>query len=172
MAYTLSRLLQYLWYKKPDNDFTEQIIQVLRKLINKNLIKGEHEDSELSFSDTEIDILNRIDITAACENKEIVARWCDYIQELDKVKRPTYIKQCYANYLEIYKATGNHEYLIRRLQLIRKAKGLFTNDLEEIYSITKKEVVQCDKPYRQKQLLTELAAIFKDERCQNEFSNF
>lgn len=32
-----SKLLQYLWYKKPDNDLDEQIIQVLRKLINKNL---------------------------------------------------------------------------------------------------------------------------------------
>jgi hypothetical protein len=164
------KLLECLWYKKPDNDFDKIIIQILKKLIKKGLIRGEDKVNELSLSDKEIDILNNIDIVASCENKEIVARWCDYIQELDKNKRPNYIKQCCANYLEIYKTTGNYEYLVRRLQLIRKAKGLFTTELEEICKSTRKVITISDAPYWQKQLLTELVVIFGTERCQKYYS--
>lgn len=164
-------LLKDLWRKKADVNFNRVILQVLKKLCQAELTKENFSDS-LSFTDEEMKILNNINIIDACENKEIVARWYDYVQSYDKIKRPKYLKQSCINYQEIYKATNNYAYLVRSLQLIRKAKGLFKSELEEIFDYTKNKLIICDKPFWQKRLLKELVFIFGSDLCQKEFSAF
>ena len=164
-------LLKDLWYKKADVNFDIQILQALKKLCHEELTKKNFSDG-LSFTNEEKEILNNVNIIADCENKEIVARWCDYVQSYDKIKRPKFIKQSYINYQEVYKVTNNYTYLIRSLQLVGKAGGLFKSELEEIFDYTKRELIICDKPFWQKQLLKELVPIFGSELCQKEFSVF
>ncbi len=166
------KLLECLRHKKFDINFNKDILEILQKLCRQDLIKESNLNNILSFTNKEKEILNSIDIMAACSNKEVVARWCDYIQELDNNKRPIYIKISCTNYREIYKSTKNQEYLVRTLQLIRKAKSLFTNELEEIYTSAKDEIIKSDTPYWQKLLLGEFVGIFGTEKSQRDFSSF
>lgn len=165
-----SALRHYLWSNRFDHNFNKSVFEVLHRLCVADLLNENTRIAKIAFTDKEQTILHNADITHVCKNKEIVAQWCDYVQEYDKQKRPTYIKQCCTNYVEVYKATDDYEYLIRQLQLIRKAKSLFSNELDSIYAYTINEVYVCDKPLRVKQLLTELVSIFSAKKCREDFS--
>lgn len=165
-------LLKCLWHKKIDNSFDKELLELLQKLCKYNLIERPNISSNLLLTDKEKEMLNSIDIISVCSNKEIIARWCDYVQDIDKNKRPSYIKVCSSNYGYVYITTKNHEYLIRRLQLIRKAKELFKTELEEVYTATKEEITKCNSSYWQKLLLTEFVSIFGTEKTQQNFSDF
>lgn len=167
-----SSLRQHVWSRRLDHDFNTDVLGILQKLCSADLLDKEASIASIAFTDEEKAILNNTDIIHVCANKEIVARWCDYVQEYNKHKRPAYIQQYCANYVEVFKATGNHEYLIRQLQLIRKAKALFSTELESIYTYSKDIVFDCDKPFRIKQLLIELVAIFSAERCKVDLTSY
>ena len=166
------KLLEFLWQKKYDNEFNQELLELLQKLCKADLIKETNLCNNVLLTSKEKETLISIDINVACNNKEVVARWCDCIQELDRNKRPLCIKVCSTNYFQIYKLTENYEYLVRRLQLIRKAKNLFTTSLEKIYTSTKEEIIKSNAPFWQKKLITETVGIFGIEKCQQEFSVF
>ncbi|GHA81179.1 DUF4209 domain-containing protein [Pontibacter akesuensis] len=163
------QLIKYLWAKRRDSEFDTQILDVLEKLCKPRV--GDLGDSaaNLSFSDSEVEMLKETNIVEVCKNKEIVARWCDYVQAIDRTNRPKYVKEASRNYLEIYKATGNCEYLVRKLQLVRKYKALYRDELEPLFEHVKEEISKKGAPYWQLRLIKESSSIFTPERCQAEF---
>ena len=162
--------LPYLWRKRTEPNSDPQLLDILQKLCRRDLINGEDEEANL-FSDAEKEILLSTEILIVCNNKEIIARWCDYIQRIDKQKRPAYIKQAALNYFEVYTATGDYQYAVRGLQLVRKAKGLFTNELASIYQQFVTIIRSSTAPFWVRQLTTPLVAIYGDD-CGRDFSSF
>lgn len=100
-----TELLSYLWRKKSGPNVDLQLLALLQKLCRTDLVNEPDLKSDL-FSEVEKEILLSTKILNVCNNKEIKARWCDYVQALDKQKLPTYLKQSALYYLEVHTATG------------------------------------------------------------------
>lgn len=165
-----SDLLANLWRKKADPDFNQQLLSLLQRLCKRSLLSEPGEELD-AISDSEKQILLTTEILTACNNKEIRARWCDYVQEFDKQKRPTYLKLAALVYFEIFAATQNYEYVVRGLQLIRKAKELFTKELDYIYKQSAAIIQNSSAPYWITHLLQQLVSIFGDD-CRRDFTSF
>ncbi len=163
-------LRSYLWRKQSDTNFNQPLRSLLGKLCLMEL-SGEEKERPDPFSDAEKELLLSTDILTACHNKEIRARWCDYVQVVDKQKRPAYLKQAALHYFDIYTAMEDYGYAVRGLQLVRKAKGLFTAELPAIYQRFTRIIHSSTAPFWVRELATPLVAIFGDD-CRQDFSPF
>ena len=153
------------------SDTEKQIKKAIQILCRIDLLNGKNLNENESLSENDLRILDNRDLVHQFHNKEIIARLCDYLHVTNKKDRPDLIKNACSAYLVIFETTNDYTYLIRRLQLIRKVKAIFSSELNNIYDEYKKIIYGCEFPYRQKQLFTELVSISQGNEI-NEFSSF
>lgn len=94
------------------------------------------------------------------KNKELRARWGEYLSIRFKKEKKAHLRKAVFQYLDIYSFNEDLDYLIHSLRLIKTAKGLFKEELESIYEIGKIAVSKLDKPFLQKEILVELYSLF------------
>jgi len=138
-------------------------IEVFINLCNqtlKNNIKIEEDELLDNFSSIE-----RI------KNIELRARWREYLYIRFPKEKKEHLKEAVSNYLEVFALTKEPKYLIHSLRLVKTAKALFKGDFERIYEIGKKELIELDKPFLQKEIIVELFSI-NPEKTKVEFGDF
>ncbi|MBZ4044657.1 hypothetical protein [Flavobacterium hibisci] len=92
-------------------------------------------------------------------NKEISAKWKDYLFNKVSENKKDNIKEAFVLYKDVYEETKNYSYLIRALNLVRKAKGVFEDQLKGIYEYSKNEFIICNSSFQQSQLIREIYSI-------------
>lgn len=153
------------------SDTDKQIKQAIQILCRIDLLNGKNLNENESFSENDLKILDNKDLAHQFQNQEIIARWYDYLHVINKKDRPDLIKNACSAYLVIFESTNDYTYLIRRLQLIRKIKSVFSSELNNIFNECKKIIYGCEFPYWQRQLFTEIVSIAQVNEI-NEFSSF
>lgn len=85
------------------------------------------------FSDQEKQILSELPDLDLLTNKELLARWLDYL--IRQSDRPNTLHKKIASqaYLDVYSSTGEKEYFIRALEIGRPVKKMFKDRFEEFY---------------------------------------
>lgn len=160
-----TELRHHLRSKKFDASFNQPLLEVLLKLVRVDLVPFEEDRYKNLFSEDESKLLSNPEILNKMENKEIVARWMDYLCSIQM--NPQYIRQVALNYLDIFKTRKKYDYLVRSLQIVKSKKGLFIDDIEGIFTFSKNVVIDCNHPYWQNKMLKELYSFFDDGRCKD-----
>ena len=67
------------------------------------------------------------------QNIEITGRWYEYLSHRFPNQKREYLKKTVLQYIEIFSNTECNDYLIHALKLVKTAKGLFKNEISNIY---------------------------------------
>lgn len=145
-----SQLIQALYKLQadfPDSHEIDVFIQLCTKKINGS-VSNEYLDNPTALSEI--------------KNKEISARWREYLSnKLPKCKKEHFPKAVFT-YLAIFNFNDDHYYLIHSLKLVRSAKALFSEDFREnIYKTAANSVLRINisNPILASDILTELFSI-------------
>ncbi|MDE5492235.1 DUF4209 domain-containing protein [Elizabethkingia meningoseptica] len=87
------------------------------------------------------------------ENIEILARINDVKFILGDADKLNCIKKSVANYIEIYEKTDDLKYMIRALELVRKVKSVFKQDIPQLEQKSLQIFTNLESPYYQLKLL-------------------
>lgn len=105
------------------------------------------------------ELLNDFSSIEQIQNIEISGRWSEYISHKFPKQKRKYLPKAVSHYLEIFKLTKNNDYLIHSLKLVKIAKGLFKDEISNIYETGKSELLRLDKPFLQKEILIQLFSL-------------
>lgn len=156
----LRKLLLGLKAKYPDTIEINSFLNLCRGIISTNFIE--------TIDDTFLNNFENIDYF---RNKEIRARWREYLSIKFKNEKKEHLRKAVILYLEIYSFNNNYSYLIHALRLVKKAKGLFEKELERLYETGKDAVSKLDEPLLQREILVEIHSLFPD-KTRIDFENF
>lgn len=105
------------------------------------------------------------------QNIEITGRWYEYLSRRFPKQKREYLKKAVLQYIEIFSNTECNDYLIHALKLVKTAKGLFKNEISNIYEIGKAQIIRLEKPFLQKEIFIQLFSFFP-ERTKTDFAEF
>lgn len=163
-------LRNHIWKLSKTAPTDGDTISLISKLLKVDLLNIEDKELEDLLEKEERTLLEKEEMSIFLENREIVARWFDVLLTLDKRQLKPHIRKVWANYVHVFAKNGDIGYLVRSLRMVRFAKNLFSQDLENIYTDTKKIVEEITSPFYQQRILKELVAIYGNERCRSSFS--
>lgn len=163
-------LRNHIWELSKTAPTDGNIISLISKLLKVDLLNIEDKDLEELLEKDERTLLEKQEMSIFFGNREVVARWFDVLLTLDKRQLKPHIRKVWANYVHVFEKTGDVGYLVRSLRMVRFAKNLFSQDLENIYTNTKKIAEEITSPFYQQRILKELVAIYGNERCRSYFS--
>lgn len=106
-----------------------------------------------------------------CNNKEILARWYEYLFRKTAKNKKNYLQESVSLYIEIFEITKKTKYLKHSLSLVKMAKGIFYEQMSSLYKISKETIENLECPDIQKQLLQELSSIFP-KKVKSDFENY
>jgi hypothetical protein len=159
-------LRQTLNFKKNILDYETPLIAAVITLAVWDVILQDHTQF---FSDDEKQILSGLPDLDLLTNKELLARWLDYVIRQSDRPNTLHIKIASQAYLDVYSSTGEKEYFIRALEVGRPVKKMFKDRFEEFYQ-TGSMYIQRDRfPFWQNRFLSVLISISSLERCQADF---
>lgn len=118
------------------NYYDSQVINSLILLMNSELT----DEGLKLIMHNEDHVLNDSQYLRFVTNKEIKARWSDYLFQTNHKDKQTHNKEAVENYFEVYNKTKETKYLTRGLVLIRKAKSLHKSKLDEICHFAVREI--------------------------------
>lgn len=165
-------LKQSLWEQQYDQPNHKAILAVILKLINVDLQHCEEKDLKAYFTKAELEILEDSTVIQDVGNKEVIARWNDVRLTLNKKHIKVHISSVREAYVFIYFKSKSISYLIRAIALVKYAKSIFKDELEEIFDQAKQCLVECGSAYYQQLILIELISIYGQNKCQPEFTEF
>ncbi|WP_123966600.1 hypothetical protein [Chryseobacterium phosphatilyticum] len=165
-------LKKLLWKQQYDQPEHKQLLTLIIKLCNTDLIHCEAEDLKMYFTENEIDLLGDKNTINRIENKEVLARWFDVMLTLNKKNIKVYINSVHEAYMMVYSANNEMHYIIRSIALVKYAKNFFKNEFEVIFDKVKKVFFECTSAYYQQLILIELISIYGETRCQVEFNEY
>lgn len=147
----LRKRLFELKTKDSNSPEIDAFINLFRQTLNDNL---EIENIELLDDFSSIEQI---------QNIEICGRWYEYLSHrFPKLKRE-YLRKAVFHYLEIFTFNKNNDYLIHSLKLLKTAKGLFKDEIINIYEKGKAELLRLDKPFLQKEIVIQLFSLCPEQ---------
>lgn len=154
-----------------DNYYGSSLKQLLYKL------KSHHPDSnniDVFIQLCSVNINNYFPLTASNEipddyslladikNKEIIARWNEYLSFKFPKKKKDHLPIAVSHYLDIFRYSNDPYYLLHALKLVRATRALFKDkNLQDIYQITKETILEINisQPFLIKEILIELFSL-------------
>jgi hypothetical protein len=159
-------LRQILNFKKNILGYETPLITAVITLAVWNVILQDHTQF---FSDHEKQILSELPDLDLLTNKELLARWLDYVIRQSDRPNILHIKIASQAYLDVYSSTGEKEYFIRALEIGRPVMKMFKDRFEEFYQ-TGSMYIQRDRfPFWQNRFLSVLISLSSIERCRADF---
>ena len=159
-------LRQTLNFKKNILGYETPLVTAIITLAVWNVILQDHTQF---FSDHEKQLLSELPDLNLLKNRELLARWLDYITRQSDRPNTLHIKIASQAYLDVYSSTGKKEYFIRALEIGRPVKKMFKHRFEEFYQ-TGSMYIQRDRfPFWQNRFLSVLISISSIERCRADF---
>ncbi|MEN2412153.1 hypothetical protein [Flavobacterium mesophilum] len=149
-----SQLRQLLYKLKsdfPDSAEIDVFIQLCSKnsnLLNQGVVSNQFLDDPAPLFEI--------------KNKEITARWREYLSNKSPKNKKEHFPEAVFSYLKIFNFNNDYYYLVHSLKLIRSAKALFKIDfLEDVYKLSKNSALNMhiSDPSLSKDILAELFSI-------------
>lgn len=141
------------------------------KLINAIKTLCEIPLEEFNKNNYSDEILDDSSELEKCQNKEVLARWNEYLFKKGRNDKQIHLRKAVSLYLDIFQLTSNNKYLIHALQIVKMTKGIFKDKLPEIYKQGKNVILDLDLPFVQKEILIELISILP-EKAKLDFEEF
>ena len=164
-------LLLHLYRLSAQKEASNQIVSAIQKLCLADIDKIKDITDNISLSENEISLLNTLEPDSISPNKEIIARLGDYLQVKKKERRVELIRSSCSAYSTVFEHTREYPYLIRRLQLIRKVKAAFSSELKNVFKYCEEVIYNCQYPYWQSLILTEIRSIAQEQELKG-FSSY
>lgn len=121
--------------------------------------------------DKEPKLLSNSQFINFSKNKEISAKWKDYLFHKVKQNKIDNIREAFSLYIEIFEISNDYSYLLRSLRLVKIAKNLFLSELDNIYEFSKNIVFDCKIPFQQSQIISEMYSL-NAEKTKLDLSQF
>jgi hypothetical protein len=161
-----NELRQTLYFRKNILGYETPLISAVLKLARWDFILQNHIDF---FNEEEGLILSELPDLAFLANKELLARWLDYVMLLEEKSKPLQQKIATLAYLDVFSSTGEKEYFLRSLEIGKPVKKMFKHRFEEFYE-TGSMFIRRDKyPFWQNRFLSVMISFSSIEKCQADF---
>lgn len=154
-----------LWKQLYNESLEKGLIHLLLEVEKVDLLMIDKSTLEKQFPDT-VQQLLAINITNLTGNKELLARCLEVQVLLDRSRINQTLKSISDLYDQLFDETNNYVFLVRRIALIRLAKGIFTNELDKIFKKLKTIVPAMLSPYWQLRVIEQMPAVFSPVACQ------
>ncbi|MCJ7932501.1 MAG: DUF4209 domain-containing protein [Chryseobacterium sp.] len=165
-------LKKLLWKQQYDHPEHKELLTLIIKLCNTDLMHCEAKDLKMYFTENEIDLFGDTNAVNGIENKEVLARWFDVMLTLNKKNIKVYINLVHEVYMTVYSVNNEIHYMIRSIALVKYAKNFFKNEIEVIFDKVKNAFFGYTSAYYQQLILIELVSIYGEDRCQVEFNEY
>ena len=130
-----------------------------------------NEISSNCILDKEPKLLSNSEFLNFSRNKEISAKWKDYLFHKVKENKVNNIREAFSLYKEIFEISNDYSYLLRTLRIVKIAKNLFSLELDTIYEYSKNIVFNCNIPFQQSQIISEMYSL-KPEKTKLDLGQF
>ena len=155
--------LRNKFFELKTKDFNSPEINALIYLFNQTL-----NDKVITEGNEFLDNFSAIE---EIQNIEINGRWYEYLSKRFSNKKPDYLRKAVFYYLDIFKITKDNDYVIHSLKLVKTAKGLFKDEIKDIYEIGKNVLLKLEEPFLQKEIIFQLLSLCP-EQTKNDFEEF
>ena len=122
-----------------------------------------HQTLNDNFEIENIELLDDFSSIEQIQNIEIRGRLYEYLSLRFPKQKREYLSKAVFHYLEIFTLTDNNDYLIHSLKLVKTAKGLFKDEITNIYEKGKAELLRLDKPFLQKEIVIQLFSLCPEQ---------
>lgn len=147
--------LKQLLYKLKSDDPDSNEIDIFIHLCSKNI----NDYVPLTSSNKTLD---DYPLLTDIKNKEISARWNEYLSFKFPKKKKDHLPIAVFRYLDIFRCNKDPYYLLHALKLVRATKALFDdNEHQNIYQVAKETILEINinQPFLIKELLIELFSL-------------
>lgn len=154
-----------LWKLLYNESLGKGLMHLLLEVVKVDLLMIDETTLKKQFPNTVLQLL-AINITDLTGNKELLARCLEVQVLLDRSRISQTLKNVSELYDQLFDETNNYVFLVRRIALIRLAKGIFTNELPEIFEKLETIVPAIPYPYWQLRVIDQMPAVFSPVACQ------
>lgn len=158
-----SALTKMLYKQKNDYPDSTTIINLFIELCSTNI-------KNFISNSLQEEILDNFSTISDIKNKEISARWREYLSIRFAKDKKEHLPKAVFLYLEIFIYNNDPDYLLNALKLVKSAKALFNSEKENIYEIAKKTILEMNfsQPFLVKEIMVELFSL-NPARVQEDF---
>lgn len=162
-------LRQALYVKKHLLGYETPVISSVLKLARWDFIL---EDPKEFFNDEERTVLSELPDLTLLINKELLARWLDYVMLWYEKPNPIQLKTTALAYIAVFENTGDSKYYLRALEVGKLVKQIFKDRFEEFYSKGSMIIRRNRHPFWQNRILSVLTSFSTYEKCQSDFEQY